>query len=379
MNNISQSKLLRPWTWIGRRKRPSMILPPETLIHILHYFPRKQLVKRYSLVNSSFFHVANRFLPNVHVIEWGTQFCFEHQDWFKGLVLCKFRNHRSKIGRLFCAKAKQVRDEIRISAEEFLENMPPGFIRFPKFYIGYCPDFEVLYKFLRCKQHFVNCRLHFGNENPDEKYLQKAEEMLSETFLNPSAIYFDGPRFASDKIFKTTGARNCDKIYIHNDLFKQEIEVDNDPKCTKLTFMDWIQWKQKESGSRRHLVLFWWRFDAIAVQEILEDLKHAFVNATKSLSYVITFGDCLPYNHDETENPSEFHLDNERTGERLSLFEDKKLSFRLWRRTVTSSDATWLLALIGGEFMEKEVKEAARETGFDEEFYDYCLPVIDPL
>ncbi|KAI1692449.1 hypothetical protein DdX_21246 [Ditylenchus destructor] len=82
------------------------------------------------------------------------------------------------------------------------------------------------------------------------------------------------------------------------------------------------------------------------------------------------------YYNDEAENHCEFHLDNERTGERLSLFRDKRYCYRLWRRTVTSSDSTWLSALIGGEFMEKEVREAARETGFDEEFYDYYLPVV---
>ncbi|KAI1709171.1 hypothetical protein Ddc_14008 [Ditylenchus destructor] len=398
MNNISQSKLLQPWTWIGRRKKPPIILPPETLTNILHYFPRKQLVKQFCLVNSSFFQTANRLSSNVHVIDgYNIQFCFSYRSRnnaydphdnlqsLHGIIFYKDRNRRSKIGRLFCVRAKQNRNETQINAKEFLENMPPAFIRFPEFDISACPD-EVLLKFLRnTKHHFVNCLLCFFGQNPDENYLQKVEEMLSDTFLNPSAIYFH-TGFASEKILNTTGARNCDKVEIWMDDYqndtkntcdKMEICIDNAPKCTKDTFMEWIQWKQHQSGSRRHLVLVWWRFDAMAVQEMLDVFKHAFKTARKRLSYVVTFIDCWHYSHDEDENPTEFHLDNERTGERLSFFKDKKLCFRLWRRTVTSSDSTWLLALSGE--IEKGVIEVARKTGFDEIFYYYSVPYINSM
>ncbi|KAI1697722.1 hypothetical protein DdX_18341 [Ditylenchus destructor] len=362
MNDISQLKLLRPWTWIGRRKKAPIVLPPETLAHILHYFPRKQLVKRYSRVNSSFFQVSSR-LPNVHVIK-DNNLCFSlktvpedktYVQTFESFTLGKYQNSYSRFRKALNKITKK-----RITAAEYLKNMPPAFIRFPKFSISYRPD-EVLLKFLRdSKQHFVNCRLYFHSSNPDEKYLQKVKEMLSDTFLNPVAITFSYG-IASEKFFKTTGARNCDKV---------EICIANIPKCTKDTFMDWIQWKQNQSGSRRHLVLIGCQLALTATQEMLEDLKYAFETATKPLSYVITFAH---HYNDEAENPSEFHLDNERTGERLSLFRDKQHCFRLWRRTVTSSDSTWLSALIGGKRMEKEVRESANETGFDEELALYIL------
>ncbi|KAI1692448.1 hypothetical protein DdX_21245 [Ditylenchus destructor] len=406
MLNIVRSNIAIPLAWLRKRRKP-IILPHDTLIHILHYFSRKQLVKQLSRVNSSFFHVANRFLPNVHVIEddnisfspnvfsedgtLKTELCKQDVQTFEALTLGKYQKSYTRFKSYTRYKSytyyksytrfEKAMNKItkkRITAEEYLKNMPPAFIRFPKFSIGFCPD-EVLLKFLRdSKQHFENCllffvcRRYFHSSNPDEKYLQKAEEMLSDIFPNPSEIYFS-PCFASEKLFKTTGARNCDKL---------QIWYDNNPKCTKDTIMEWIQWKQNESGSRRHLVLIWWSLDVRTLMnrrkcwttEMLEDLKHAFETAAKPLSYVITFA---YYYNDEAENHSEFHLDNERTGERLSLFRDKRYCYRLWRRTVTSSDSTWLSALIGGEFMEKEVREAARETGFDEEFYGYYLPVVD--
>ncbi|KAI1704604.1 hypothetical protein DdX_14100 [Ditylenchus destructor] len=271
MNNISQSKLLRPWTWIRCRKKAQIVLPSETLAHILHYFPRKQLVKRYSRVSSSFFHVANRLLPNVHVIKDDNisfsltavsedGICRRDIETFEDLTLGKYQESYSRFGKAMNKITKK-----RITAEEYLKNMPPAFIRFPKFYIRYYPD-EILYKFLRdCKKNFVNCRLHFQSSNPDEKFLRKVEEMLSDIFLNPSAISFCSQRFASEKFFKTTGARNCDKV---------EIWCGNDSKCSKDTFLEWIQRKQNQSGSRRHLVLIWWSIALTATQEMLEGLKH---------------------------------------------------------------------------------------------------------
>ncbi|KAI1709172.1 hypothetical protein Ddc_14009 [Ditylenchus destructor] len=309
MNDVRPSKLLRPWTLIGRLKKLPIVLPPETLIHILHYFPRKQLVKRYSRVNSSFFNVANRLLPNVHVIDddnirFSMKVVYENKTYvqsFEALTLGKYQNSYSRFGKAMNKMTKK-----RITAAEYLENMPPAFIRFPKLTIRGCPD-EVLLKFLRdSKQNFDNCRLYFQCSNQDEKHRQKMEEMLTDTFLNPSA---------------------------------------------------------------RHLVLTCWSLYSVHSQELLEDLKHAFETATKPLSYVITFAET---DYADIGNPGEFHLDNERTGERLSLFRDKRYCYRLWRRTVTSSDSTWLSALIGEK--QKEVKEAAKETGFDEKFYDYFLP-----
>ncbi|KAI1709170.1 hypothetical protein Ddc_14007 [Ditylenchus destructor] len=364
MNNISQSKLLRPWTWIGRRKKPPIILPPDTLSHILHYFPRKQLVKRFSRVNSSFFNVANRLSSNIHVIKsynikFSTKVVYENTpnvQTFEALTLGKYQYSSSRFEKAMNKITKK-----RITAAEYLENMPPAFIQFPKFSIDGCPD-EVLLKFLcDSKQNFLNCSLRFSNIYTDEKYLQMLEELLTDIFLNPSAIYFD-KCFASEKIFKTTGARNCDKV---------EIWIDKYPKCTKDTFMEWIQWKQNQSGSRRHLVLTCWSLALTKTQEMLEDLKHAFETATQPLNYVITFAERV---YCDDGYPREFHLDNDHTRERLSLFRDEQYCFRLWRRTVTSSDSTWLSALIGGKLMEKEVREAARKTGFDEKFYDYCLP-----
>ncbi|KAI1697719.1 hypothetical protein DdX_18338 [Ditylenchus destructor] len=365
MLNIVRSNIATPLAWLRKRRKP-IILPPETLIHILHYFSRKQLVKRFSRVNSSFFHVANRLLPNVHVInDDNLSFSMPpvpedktYVQTFEAFTLDKYQKN-SSFGKALNKITKK-----RIPAKEYLKNMPPAFIRFPEFSISYRPD-EVLLKFLRdSKQHFVNCRLYFHSSNPDEKYLQKVKEMLSDTFLNPSEITLS-LSLPSYELFKTTGARNCDKV---------EIWCGNNPKCTKDTFMEWIQWKQNESGSRRHLVLIRCPLSLTAIQEMLEDLKHAFETATKPLSYVITFANEY---YNGVDNPSEFHLDNERTGERLSLFRDKQHCFRLWRRTVTSSDSTWLSALIGGKRMEKEV---AKKTGFDEKFYYYHLPkIIDPM
>ncbi|KAI1707256.1 hypothetical protein Ddc_14957 [Ditylenchus destructor] len=156
MNDISQSKILRPWTWIGRRKKPPIVLPPETLTHILHYFPRKQLVKRYSRVNSSFFNVANRLLPNVHVIN-DDNIRFSINKVFSedrtALTLDKYQNSSSRFEKAMNKMTKK-----RITAAEYLENTPPAFIRFPKFTIHACRD-EVLLKFLRdSQQNFENCR-----------------------------------------------------------------------------------------------------------------------------------------------------------------------------------------------------------------------------
>ncbi|KAI1697167.1 hypothetical protein DdX_18652 [Ditylenchus destructor] len=115
-----------------------------------------------------------------------------------------------------------------------------------------------------------------GDEHDDDQSSQagahndgdEVEEMLSDTFLNPSEITLS-LSLASAKVFKTTGARNCDKVNTWIGYY---------PKNTKDTIMEWIQWKQKESGSRRHLILFYglcWSLVALtAYQEMLEDLKN---------------------------------------------------------------------------------------------------------
>ncbi|KAI1692450.1 hypothetical protein DdX_21247 [Ditylenchus destructor] len=211
-------------------------------------------------------------------------------------------------------------------------------------------------------------------------------------------------------LFKTNAVRNCDKV-------KMLFESLGSGETTE-SIVKWLEWKQHEPVSRRHLTLQ--RYACI--EELLDMLIHAFKVATKPVNYVLTYTDDLLYSltsidrfkryrgldltnestgerltfiwkkafetaakplsyvitfadeyYSHVDYPCEFHLDNERTGERLSFFEDKKHRFRLWRRTVTSSDSTWLSALIGGKRMEKEVREAAMETGFDEEFY-YFLP-----
>ncbi|KAI1704278.1 calcium-activated potassium channel slo-1 [Ditylenchus destructor] len=157
------------------------ILPPETLIHILHCFPRKQLVKQLSRVNSSFFNVANRLLPNVHVIN-------DDNISFSLNVISRFSpNVISEDGIL---KTELCKRDVQTFEALILGKYQKSYTRFGK------------------------------------------------------------PRFLR---------------------------------------RPWIQWKQKESGSRRHLILFYglcWSLVALtAYQEMLEDLKNTFETATEPLNY----------------------------------------------------------------------------------------------
>ncbi|KAI1712641.1 hypothetical protein Ddc_12325 [Ditylenchus destructor] len=180
MLQIARSKLSRPLAWM-RKRRNLMILPSETLIHILHYFPRKQLVKRYSRVNSSFFNVANS-LPNLHIIsddnirflpqvKYSSDPFYSLNDFYspnpvdnefktQSFQCIVLRNGQLNPGRL----GRTMMDII--TPNRLVKNMPRWYVRFPNFAIRGIPD-EALLKFLRqTKQNFSNCRLSFSANVP---------------------------------------------------------------------------------------------------------------------------------------------------------------------------------------------------------------------
>ncbi|KAI1712665.1 hypothetical protein Ddc_12349 [Ditylenchus destructor] len=326
------------------------VLPLETLIHILHYFPRKQLVKRYSRVNSTFFQTTNQLLPNLHIIhEDNIKFCFPYverysyhnPEAFSGLILYKDRNHRSGIGRLVCARAKRDRNETRISAKEFLENMPPAFIRFPSFE-DYGFEDESMFQFLRqAKQHFVKSRLRLRVAYSDGKknsILNKRQKLLTDIFLDAAEIFISIANAAPETLFKTNGVRNCDRVAMWFCYKESLFLADQHQHLTKQStdaFIEWIKWKQHDPGSRRHLVIY--AYDRPL--ELIEDLTQAFKSATKPLNYVVTFIDpsYRYYTQEVVEDLAPFELENDSTGERLSFFHHQLDAYRLWRRIVNDS------------------------------------------
>ncbi|KAI1706199.1 hypothetical protein Ddc_15439 [Ditylenchus destructor] len=410
MFNITRSKLSKPLAWI-RKRRNAITLPQDILINILHYFPRKQLVNQFCLVNSTFLHVSNRLLPNLHVIsenniEFEYRYPTEKMEirTFRGVELhIDQQNHISSERTIkdfltalpFCGYKCNSRhrsnkqQRLIISADDLLRNLPPWYVRFPTFDIHGIPD-EVLLRFLqRAKRNFINCRLSLIDRViADNEYIQKVQELLTDIFLDASEILIrNDPGSPSmlnghEIFFNTCGVQNCNKVNAINRRDRQAVE----------SFKEWLNRKRDESDSRRHLIVY--RFAHSL--KLVEDLKQAFKTATKPLHYMVTFLEChvfrdalgirswdssfeIPFDSDE------FHLDNESTGERLSLFEHKgtdgwdQFAWRLWRRRVMPDDSIWLSALsnggyiIHGMFTPKAPPRLVPE-GFEKQFYDFECP-----
>ncbi|KAI1700306.1 hypothetical protein Ddc_18145 [Ditylenchus destructor] len=362
------------------------ILPSETLTQILHYFPRKQLVKRYSLVHSSFFRVANS-LPNLHIISDDNIRFLPHVEYsfyrrenefktqsFQCIVL-SIADSSSRFGRMM-DKIRPYRLEI-ITANKLVKNMPRWYVRFPSFEIRGIPD-EALLKFLQqTKLNFSNCRLSF-KVHPElsfvinMEFVQKLQELMTDVFLDAREIF---SHVRPEKFLKLNAVKNCDKLTM---AVSNRVSFPGEPLIRQSTdaFMEWLEWKQNKPVSRRHLVIFALHL----AQELVDGLKQAFKSATKTLNYVVTFLDgamgvlC--------KDLAEFELENESTGERLSLFRHQT-NFRLWRRIVTPNDSTWLAALtlirltpIRPYFNEiVHTGEIPHTEGIDKTFYDYQNPV----
>ncbi|KAI1726045.1 hypothetical protein DdX_02738 [Ditylenchus destructor] len=373
-----------------RKRRNPIVLPLETLTHVLHYFPRKQLVNQICRVNSRFFHVANQLLPNLHIINnnhigyWPLiEFTYFPKklniQTFKAVILWNgLENHNIFVRILYIFGQENpgifggIMDLIKpygwFDAGKLLKNFPRPYIRFPSFEIRGIPD-EALLKFLRrAKPNFINCRLSFTERSiPDETFILKVRELLTDTFLNASEIliitlYRGMPvYYGPERYFDTYGLKNCDKVAAWYRYDTQSIE----------SFKEWLAWKQDQPESRRHLVLYHYTHSL----ELVEDLKQDFQTATRPLNYVVTFMSChvgdlrsfdCTYFH-----PGEFHLDNQSTGERLSMFQHKGSAWRLWRRSVKPDDSTWLTALT-----ERDAPDRIVPDGFDKEFYDIVYVVL---
>ncbi|KAI1709189.1 hypothetical protein Ddc_14026 [Ditylenchus destructor] len=386
MLQIVRSKLSRPMAWM-RKRRNTVFLPSETLIHILHYFPRKQLVKRYSRVNSSFFRVANS-LPNLHIIsDYNISFLPEVEysshprenelktQSFQCIVLCNGQQNSSRFGRMM-DRIRPNRLEKRIDANELVKNMPMWYVRFPSFAVRGIPD-EALLQFLRqTKQNFSNCRLSFSHVLTCHINMEFVQELLADTFLGAREINLTINNVAPEKFFKLNGVRNCDKVTLsvcNNSSFPRYLHT----RQSTDAFIEWLEWKQHDPSSRRHLVLFTIYLDI--ARELVDGFKQAFKTATKPLNYVVTFVD-LRFGVLRLDL-NEFELENDSTGERLSLFHDKRnYSIRLWRRIVTPDDSAWLAALTSAAIdpnSDSMVRtgEIPRTEGIDKTFYDYQNPI----
>ncbi|KAI1711723.1 hypothetical protein Ddc_12815 [Ditylenchus destructor] len=276
------------------------------------------------------------------------------KDFLTALPFCGYKcnsRHRSN-----------QQQKLIISADDLLRNLPPWYVRFPTFDIRGIPD-EVLLRFLRrAKRNFINCRLSLIDrvkEYADNENIQKVQELLTDIFLDASEILIhtehgSASMFNGHEIFfNTCGVQKCNKVNMWNRRDRQAVE----------SFKEWLNRKRDEPDSRRHLIVY--RFAHSL--KLVEDLKQAFKTATKPLHYMITFLEChvfrdalgirswdssfeIPFDSDE------FHLDNESTGERLSLFEHKgtngchRFAWRLWRRRVMPDDSIWLSALSDGGY-----------------------------
>ncbi|KAI1723064.1 hypothetical protein Ddc_07259 [Ditylenchus destructor] len=394
MLNITRSKLSKLLPCIRKRRNP-ITLPQDILIDILHYFPRKQLVKQFCLVNSTFLHVSNRLLPNLHVIT---------KNNIRYLPFPAPRNpYSNKLNpqsfqAVVLRKDSQIRWK-RINANKLFKNLPPWYVRFPSFEISGIPDDALLQFLQQTKQNFINCELTFSQSGRmiDNEVVQRARVLLTDSILDAREILFktfprieikfDGP----EPFFDTCGVRNCDKVTVWCRRDRQVIE----------SFKDWLEWKQDEPGSKRHLVLYL----CSHTLKILEVLTKAFEVATKPLHYVVTFVECRNWEQEFSEDKvilhdlhldkqpdyldyyyrdylEEFHLDNESTGERLSLFHKDRRhggrAWRLWRRCVTPDDSIWLSVLseMKDEFsdLHSDTSNKIIPEGFDEQFYDFVYP-----
>ncbi|KAI1707989.1 hypothetical protein Ddc_14555 [Ditylenchus destructor] len=261
----------------------------------------------------------------------------------------------------------RIKLEKRIDAKKLVKNMPRWYVRFPSFAIHGIPD-KALLQFLRqTKQNFSNCRVSFSaNSAVSMEFVEKPQELLTDIFLDAREIDLDISNVAPENFLKLNGVRNCDKVTMHVYYYP-------------LTdaFIEWLEWKQHDPGSRRHLVLSILDHS----QGLVDGLKQAFKTATKPLNYVVTFVDNRTgiLFKDDFEM-DEFELENDSTGERLSLFHDKRNdSIRLWRRIVTPDDSAWLAALTTTPIDPKSDEmvhtgEIPHTEGIDKTFYDYYNP-----
>ncbi|KAI1712661.1 DEAD/DEAH box helicase domain-containing protein [Ditylenchus destructor] len=358
------------------------VLPRETLTNILHYYPRKQLVKRYSCVNSSFFNVANRLLPNVHVINednirffWLDHSYNPENEWvpvfikFEGAILCKNRRKYGIIGRLV-DDLLVGRTTEKWTVKHFLTNNPPWFVRFPSFQVDSFTDYDTrILPFLRAtQQNFVNSRVKFRMCH-DWEY-EKLPELLADTFLDAGEIVISTRNLSTrnkfvpfEVLFETNAVSNCDKV-------RMEFPSGNDCRpisclCSRQTTesaIKWLELKQDVPGSRRHLIIC--RYSRC--EELLDMLIQEFKAATKPVNYVLTHTDCSLHNSTDRGPFLRYRgldLENELTGERLTFIWKKLYVFRLWRRVVTPSDSTWMTALAENKNSVNTIE------GFDAKFY----------
>ncbi|KAI1712658.1 hypothetical protein Ddc_12342 [Ditylenchus destructor] len=271
MSSHSKSRLPRPMAWIRWGRKSAIVLPPETLTHILHYFPRKQLVKRYSRVNSSFFRTANLLLPNVHVIlEDNIRFLwtriYDPLEYyapsieFEGAILLKSRRKYGIIGRLV-DDLLVGRTTEKWTVKHFLTNNPPWFVQFPNFAVFSLTDYETrILPFLRAtQQNFVNSRIDICLRYRWE--YEKLPELLTDNFLNAGEIGIGGneKHVAFEVLLETNAVSNCDKVRMD---FRCTCEEANGKRTECLSsrqmtesIIKWLKLKQDEPGSRRHLIL----------------------------------------------------------------------------------------------------------------------------
>lgn len=142
-----------------------------------------------------------------------------------------------------------------MTAEDFLTDTPPWFIQFPWFPVFALTDYESrILPFLRAtKRNFVNSRVSVSLVNLWE--YEKLPELFADTFLDAGEIVvYTSNRWGTSRefvpfhvLFKTNAVRNCDKVkMLFDSLGSGE---------TTESIIKWLEWKQHEPVSRRHLTL----------------------------------------------------------------------------------------------------------------------------
>ncbi|KAI1701236.1 hypothetical protein DdX_16195 [Ditylenchus destructor] len=330
------------------QERNPISISPEVLADVLTFYSRKNLLQLCQ-VNSLFFQIGNK-VPSAHIVR---NICFGISD--SGRYL-KSSPH---LIQLVLPRSQTIS---QIPLKEL--PIPLPFIRFREVKIAKLLENATLNFLLRAKKSFKGSRLNIAiegktsNSGKDLKIQDQINNLLEEIFVECSHIQIDSRFMEPQKVAKTMGVLNCDRLELQ---FYSEQICNSD---TSKALMTWLNHKEGHPKARRHLLLK--NYPRVGIMETIEELKRSFQAATQPVNYVVTFIECRESADKCIEKNMDFDLENSLTGEQLSFFDHYPAvgrGLRLWRRLVTDKDDAFF-ALLAGEC------GCVIPEGFDHDFYD---------
>ncbi|KAI1699040.1 hypothetical protein DdX_17559 [Ditylenchus destructor] len=311
------------------RQKFRISLPHETIVEILRHFTRKELRRKFYLVDRQFHGLSlSGQVPAIQIVK---------------------------------------RTDLHWKANQ-REQVPGPFIRFDHVDLTHTVfQEESMLKFLPlAHESFIGCRLcirifptvgFFPTMGPWKKMSEVENQMLylmENVFCNPSSVTFCNGELwikSSSQILKTNAVSNCNNLAFIMDIHTFTLDLHTICIENTIRFLrDWLQNsnnRQNESSAKtKRFILHF--IPRPAVLRLTQRLKQEFEEQTlPSIDFVIAF--IQPYYNDGALDEDQvFSVTNSSTNMRLSLFNCKSMNgcvskrckrfSRLWHRRIVSKD-----------------------------------------